>query len=94
MTGHAWDDNNYEGKLLRKAIGKLAKKLKETDDTEELIKIINSISTASNAKVGLAKYEHQDKKMDKILQLLENHKLVKYNDEAFRDAKELPGFKD
>ena len=94
MTGHAWDDNNYEGKLLRRAIGKLANKLKNTEDVDEMIHIINSIATASNAKVGLAKYEHQDKKMDQILKLLKDKELVKYNVEALETAKELPGYKD
>jgi hypothetical protein len=55
-----------------------------------MIRIINAISTASNSKVSLAKYEHQDKKLDKVLKLLESHKLTKYNDEALNDIKELP----
>lgn len=91
MTGHAWNDNNYEGKLLRKAIGRLANKLKKAEDTEELIKIINAISTASNAKMNLARYEYQDKKLDHVLKLLKEKELTKYNDEALNDLKQLPG---
>lgn len=90
MTKHAWNDNNYEGKLLRSAIGKLAKKLKKAEDTEELIKIINAISTASNAKMALSKYESQDKKLDHVLALLKSKELTKYNDEALNDIKQLP----
>lgn len=94
MTKHAWNDNNYEGKLLRRAISKLANKLKTANDTEEIIKIINAISTASNAKLGLAKYEYQDKKLDYVLKLLKEKDLTKYNDEALNDIKQLPGKQD
>ncbi|UVF62422.1 hypothetical protein [Nitrososphaeria virus YSH_922147] len=94
MTGHAWNDNNYEGKLLRKAIGKLAKKLKESTEIDELIKITNAIAFASNTKMNLAKYEYQDKKLDLVLRLLKEKDLVKYNDGALNDIKQLPGQQD
>jgi hypothetical protein len=91
-TRHAWNDNNYEGKLLRSAISKLAKRLKKSDDlsTDELIKIINCMATASNAKKGLSEYEHYNKKLDHVLSLLKERELVKYNIEAKDDIKHLP----
>ena len=89
-TRHAWNDNNFEGKLLRKAIGKLAKKLKNTDDTDEIIKITNAISAASNAKKGLAQYEHLDDKYSKVLEAYDFFKLHQNMPEVIEDAKYLP----
>lgn len=60
----------------------------------DLISIINCISTASNAKKGLASYEHQEKKLDYVLKLLNDKNLKKYNDEALNDIKQLPGQED
>lgn len=91
MTKHAWNDNNYEGKLIRYGINKIAKKLKISDDTDEIIKLLNAISTASNAKANLAKYEHLDKKLDHVLQLLKHRELKVINLEAVNDLKQLPG---
>jgi len=95
MTRHAWNDNNYEGKLLRKVITRLAKRINEdkedTIPTAELVSIINCISTAANAKVSLAKYEYQDKQIAEIKRYIKNNELVKYNPEAKEDVKYLPG---
>ena len=66
----AWFDNNHEGKLLRYGINKLAKKLKTSDDTDELIKILNCLSLASNSKANLGKFEIVDKKLNTLLTLL------------------------
>jgi len=65
-----WYDGNHEGKLLRRGINKLAKKLNEAEDTDEIIKIINCISTAANAKQNLAKYLHLDTKINELLVLM------------------------
>jgi len=91
-TRHAWNDNNFEGKLLRKAISKLAKRLKDEEDmpTEELVKLINCIATAANVKKGLAQYEHLDKKVSVLLDLLKSRELKIINNEAKDDNRELP----
>ena len=93
VTRHAWFDNNYEGKLLRKAISKLAKRLKdeETMPTAELVMLINCISNATNAKKVLAQYEYQDKQIAEIKRLLKDRELVNINREARDDSKFLPG---
>ena len=88
----AWSDNSHEGKLLRYGINKLAKKLKKTEDAEELIKILNAISTAANIKVGLARYEIQDQKLDMVIQLFKDRQLKKFIGDNL--ANELPKPKD
>lgn len=90
-TRHAWNDNNYEGKLLRKAISKLAKRLKDEEDmpTQELVMLVNCIAGAANAKKGLAAYEYQDKKIQQLEEYIESRKLKKYSQEYDKDA--LPG---
>lgn len=65
-----WVDNNHEGKLIRFGINKLAKKLKQAEETDEIVKIMNAISVASNAKANLSKYEVMDKKLNLLLTLL------------------------
>lgn len=93
MTKHAWNDNNYEGKALRRVFGKLIKrfeKIADTGETEELIKIANSLSVISNSKANLAKYEHLDKKLDHVLKLLKQRELKQYVPELVNDANQLP----
>jgi len=91
MTRHAWNDNNYEGKLLRRAITKLAKRLSKEENVDEMIKITHAIAAAANAKKGLASYEYQDKQIAEIKRLIRNNEFVKINTEALHDSRELPG---
>jgi hypothetical protein len=91
-TRKSWINNEYEGKLLRYAINKLAKKLKKTEDTEDIIKITNAISTAANSKLALVKYEVMDDKIDLLMTMLKSRELKKYVEENV--AKELPGAED
>lgn len=93
MTKHAWHDNNYEGKAMRRVFGKLIKrfeKIADTGDTEELIKLANSLSVISNSKANLAKYEHLDKKLDYVLQLLKQKEIKQVYPEIINDSKQLP----
>lgn len=66
----AWYDNNHEGKALRYGINKLLKKLKKTEDTEELIKILNCIAFSSNVKSNLAKLEYLTKDIKELKELV------------------------
>ncbi len=93
MTKHAWNDNNYEGKALRRVFGKLVKrfeKIADTGETEDLIKIANSLSVIANSKANLAKYEHLDKKLDYVLSLLKQRELKQVIPELVNDANQLP----
>lgn len=93
MTKHAWNDNNYEGKALRRVFSKLIKrfeKIADTGETDDLIKIANSLSVISNSKANLAKYEHLDRKLDHVLQLLKQRELKQIIPEALNDIKQLP----
>lgn len=53
----AWYDNNHEGKLLRYGLNKLAKVLKKAEDVDDIIKIMNAVSVASNSKANIAKQQ-------------------------------------
>lgn len=93
MTRHAWHDNNYEGKALRRVFTRLIKrfeKIYDTAETEELIKLANSLSVIANSKVNLAKYEHLEKKLDHVLSLLKQKELKQILPEAIHDAQQLP----
>lgn len=97
MTKHAWNDNNYEGKALRRVFAKLIKrfeKIADDGELDDLIKVANSLSVISNSKANLAKYEHLDKKLDHVLQLLKQRELQQIIPEVRLDAKQLPGQSD
>ena len=93
MKKQAGHDNNYEGKAVRRVFGKLIKrfeKIADSGDTEELIKLANSLSVISNSKANLAKYEHLDKKLDYVLQLLKQKEIKQVYPEIINDSKQLP----
>lgn len=69
-TRKAWFDGEHEGKLLRYGINKLAKQLRKAEDSDEIIKLLNAIGYAANAKQNIAKQQLLDGKVTELLKLI------------------------
>ena len=64
MTKQAWNDNNYEGKALRRVFTKLLKRFEneindEDTDIDKLQKMAHTLALVAREKGNLAK-EHND----------------------------------
>ena len=75
MTGHAWNDNNYEGKALRRVFSKLLKRfekdIKEDDtDLDSLQKIAHTLSLLARTKGELAYRHNRIEDRIKLLELM------------------------
>ena len=73
MAGHAWNDNNYEGKTLRRVFTKLLKRFEkeinnDKTDIDKLQKIAHTLSLVAREKGNLANKEN---KIEDRLKLLE-----------------------
>ena len=73
MTGHAWDDNNYEGKALRSVFSKLLKKFEkdiadENINIDKMQKIAHTLSLVARTKADLA---YKENRIDDRIKLLE-----------------------
>ena len=73
MTGHAWDDNNYEGKALRRVFSKLLKKFEkdiadENINIDKMQKITHTLSLVARIKADLA---YKENCIDDRIKLLE-----------------------
>ena len=73
MVGHAWDDNNYEGKVLRRVFTKLLKKFEkdivdENIDIDKMQKIAHTLSLVVRTKADLA---YKENRIDDRIKLLE-----------------------
>jgi hypothetical protein len=73
MTGHAWNDNNYEGKALHRVFTKLLKRFEkeinnDKTDIDKLQKIAHTLSLVAREKGNLANKEN---KIEDRLKLLE-----------------------
>jgi len=97
MTGHAWDDNNYEGKALRRVFTKLLKKFekeinKDEIDLEKYQRIAHTLSLIAKTKADLAYKENRIEDRLKLLEQLTPSDIKKGTIilEALNDAKELP----
>ena len=97
MTGHAWDDNNYEGKALRRVFSKLLKKFEkqindENIDLEKFQKIAYTLSLIAKTKADLAYKENRIEDRLKLLEQLTPSDIKKGTVllEALTHAKELP----
>jgi hypothetical protein len=74
MTKHAWDDNNYEGKAIRRVFSKLLKKFENNIDDpeidlEEFQKMAQTLSTLARTKADLA---YKKNRIDDKIKLLES----------------------
>ena len=73
MTKHAWNDNNYEGKALRRVFTKLLKRFEkdiadENVDIDNLQKITHTLFLVARKKRHLAKEENQLENRIKLLE--------------------------
>ena len=73
MTGHAWNDNNYEGKALRRVFTKLLKRFEkeinnDKTDIDKLQKIAHTLSLIARTKGDLA---YKENRIEDRLKLLE-----------------------
>jgi hypothetical protein len=72
---HAWDDNHYEGKALRRVFTKLLKKfekdiVKEDIDIDKMQKIAHTLSLVAKTKAELAYKENRIEDRIKLLELM------------------------
>ena len=72
-TRHAWNDNNYEGKALRRVFTKLLKRFEKeiTDDTtdlDSLQKIAHTLTLVAKTKGDLANKENRIEDRIKLLE--------------------------
>ena len=75
MTKHAWNDNNYEGKALRRIFTKLLKRFEKEikdDDIEldSLQKIAHTLALVARTKGDLAYKENRIEDRLKLLELM------------------------
>ena len=73
MTGHSWNDNDYEGKTLRRVFTKLLKRFEkdiadENVNVDKLQKIAHTLSLVAREKGHLAKEENQLENRIKLLE--------------------------
>ena len=72
---HAWDDNNYEGKALRRIISQLLTRFEKdinNDDIEldSLQKIAHTLSLVAKTKADLAYKENRIEDRIKLLEMM------------------------
>ena len=96
-TRHAWDDNNYEGKALRRVFTKLLRKFekeitKDDIDLEKFQRIAHTLSLVAKTKADLAYKENRIEERLKLLEQLTTPDIKKGTIvlEALKHAKELP----
>ena len=73
MTKHTWNDNNYEGKALRRVFTKLLKKFEkeitnDTTDLDSLQKIAHTLTLVAKTKADLAYKENRIEDRIKLLE--------------------------
>ena len=73
MTRHAWNDNNYEGKALRRVFSKLLKRFEKEINNEEislddLQKIAHTLTLVAREKGNLAYKENRIEDKIKLLE--------------------------
>ena len=73
MTKHAWNDNNYEGKALRRVFSKLLKRFEKEiiDDStnlDSLQKIAHTLSLVARTKSDLAFKENRIEDRIKLIE--------------------------
>ncbi len=73
MTKHAWNDNNYEGKALRRVFTKLLKRFEkeikdDNTDIDKLQKIAHTLSLVAREKGNLANKENRIEDRLKLLE--------------------------
>lgn len=97
MTKHAWDDNNYEGKALRRVFSKLLKRFEkdiidENIDLEKMQKIAHTLSLVARTKADLAYKENRIEDRIKLLEQMIPSDIKKGTiiSGATEIAKELP----
>ena len=74
MTGHAWYDNNYEGKALRKVFTRLYKRFDKViedpnTDLDDLTSMAHMLAIIAKAKADLAKPENEFVDRLKVLEV-------------------------
>ena len=96
-TRHAWDDNNYEGKALRRVFTKLLKKFEneinnDDIDLDKFQKIAHTLSLVAKTKADLAYKENRIEDRIKLLESMLSSDAKKGTIllEAIKHAKELP----
>ena len=72
-TRHSWNDNNYEGKALRRVFSKLLKRFEkdiadENVDIDKLQKIAHTLSLVAREKGNLANKENRIEDRLKLLE--------------------------
>ena len=75
MTGHAWNDNNYKGKALRRVFTKLLKRFEteiidDKTDLDSLQKIAHTLTLVAKTKGDLAYKENRIEDRIKLLELM------------------------
>lgn len=73
MTRHAWNDNNYDGKALRRVFTNLLKRFEkdiadDKVDIDKLQKMAHTLSLVAREKGNLAKEENQLENRIKLLE--------------------------